>query len=158
MTFGFFFCSIGMVLALGDDTHENSFPRDCICLFISFAALFAEAFTLRRYKIPADYCSMFFLIPVCYFLQKVLLEAPGKEMSESTVEKTKFLRHMSIIIYIFHMFFKDVYDYLLKDSYSWYHKYSFIRFMMVLVTSLVFAAAVVKLSRYPKFRFLKYLY
>ena len=155
LTFGFFFCSIGMYFAFR--TKDGTRKKDIYFLTISTIALFAEALTLRHYKIASDYWALFFLTPVCFFLQKLLIDLNTDELNIRLNTVSKLLRNMSVIIFVFHLFFKNMLDRLLSDSCLLY-PIPFFRFMLTLTTTILFAFVTVRLSHNRKFRFLRYLY
>lgn len=154
LTFGFFFCSIGMAFAF--EVKKGSLKKDVLFLLLFFAALFAEAHLIRDYGLGYDYWALFFLIPVCIYGMKVLIELPTPSFILNYIDKAKFLRKISILIFVFHVFFRDCLDAAL-GSYEWYYQPP-IRYVLTVFFTILFSALIIELSRFKYFKFLRYLY
>lgn len=155
LTFGFFFCTIGMVFAF--EPAKGTLKKDLFFLMLSFAALFAESHLVRHYGLGKDYWALFFLMPVCVYGMKVLLELPKPSFILAFYAKAKLLQEMSVLVFIFHILFRDCLDIALGSSFGWYY-YPPVRYGLVVVSTVIFSALVIGLSHFDKFKLLRYLY
>ena len=155
LTYGFFFCAIGMAFAF--EFKKGSLKKDLIFLMLSFAALFIEAYLVRNYKLGYVYWALFCLIPVCVFGMRVLIELSNLPYAPAFASKTKLLQEMSVLIFIFHILFRDLMSNIPVFSFMWW-SYPFVRYSLVVVFTVIFSLLIIWLSHFDKLKFLRYFY
>ncbi len=156
LTFGFFFCAIGMIFAF--EFESGDLRKDLLALILSFAALFAEAHIVCKYGWGKDYWALFFLTPVCIYGMRVLLELPKHGAESKLVAKAKSLQKMSVLIFIFHCLFLDGFNLVLGSSAAWWNNYPILRYGLVVIFTMLFSVLIIWLSGYDRLKFLRYLY
>ena len=155
LTFGFFFCAIGMAFAF--EFKKGSLKKDLFFLILSFAALFTESHLVRRYGLGYDYWALLSLIPVCVFGMKVLIELSNPPYALAFVSRTKLLQEMSVLIFIFHILVRDLLNIIIGFSFSWWY-YPPVTYSLVVVSTVIFSLLIIWLSHFDKLKFLRYLY
>lgn len=152
LTFGFFLCTIGMVFAFVP--VKGPLKKNLFFLILSFVALFAEAYLVRYYQLCSGYWALFFLIPFCLYAMMVLIELPKSSFVLVFTTKTRILQEMSVLVFIFHMFFRDCLDSVL-GSFEWYY-FPLIRYSLVVVCTVLLSLLIIWLSHFYKFLQLLY--
>lgn len=150
LTFGFFFCSMGMWAAYrkrsGNESESRITPvfagvGVCFCL----AGMFAEAFLIRKFSLGTDYAATFFMIPFTWFFLQWLLTFPSKEKREFI-----FLRKISILIFTIHYGIMELLQYLLADA-GWYRDNTTLQYLAVLCVTVAAAGLIYVMSRRVKY-------
>lgn len=142
--FGSIFVFLGAVLANYDDYMDK---KTCLMAgSISFFAMIAEVYILKNFGFMHSLASMYiFLVPTIFFFFQYLmqLDIPYKPFY-------KVLRNMSLLIYVSHIIFIVILNYLVP---SWN---SLIIYIGVIILSSLFAYGIMIASR--RYPILKNLY
>ncbi len=92
---GLFLAPLFLVMGIRlKKSHPNKIRQDALCLALSFALMTAEAFLLRHFELQRHDSMYLFLIPVMFFLFRLLLAVPAPSR--------KRLRSISTWIYLLH--------------------------------------------------------
>lgn len=158
LTFGFFFCSMGMWAAYrrtgrgGKPGKRNTVSIGAAAL-LCFAGMFAEAFLIRAFSLGTDYAATFCMIPFTWFFLQWLLSLPSGRK-----EGYVFLRKVSILIFTIHYGVMEGMQSLLPGA-DWYMKNTTLQYLTVLCLTLAMGGGIYSLSR--RFRccaWMKHLY
>lgn len=147
---GFLFVSIGMCFAFCNITITKT--KALIGFALSMAAMLFEVFILVYYKIPREFDIFLFLVPATFFMFAYVLQV---DLADGPIYKN--LRLLSALIYYSHFWVIRVVTVLLKKI-SVPLANTCLCFILSLAITLIFSAAVIKLSNTKKFKFLKILY
>lgn len=170
LTFGFFFCAMGMWAAYRMNCPPNSMSAKkeeldgknglgdkavLIGVAICLAGLFAEAFLIRTLELGTDYAATFFMIPLTWFLLRQLCRPASAGRKRRGYV---FLRKSSILIFTIHFGVMELLQKVLKDM-VWYMENTTLQYAAVLAVTLALAGSVYYASRYVKWLgWLKVLY
>lgn len=147
---GFIFISMGAYFAQSKKTFKK---YQSLCgLLLSTLLLLLEIWILTRFKIARSYDMFLFLLPSAFFLFSLLSQI---HLPDHPIFKE--LRLLSALIYYTHYWIGNVISRFLylQDSPV---LTSFLRFILIATISILCSHAILRLSRKPKFRFLKLLY
>ena len=171
LTFGFFFCAMGMWAAYrqavrkeepgmsagigkSEKNRENRKRWGTeIGLAVCLAGLFGEAFFIRTLSLGTDYAATFFMIPLTWFLLQWLLKLPA-----GRADGYLFLRKSSILIFTIHYGIMELLEDIFADV-GWYMENTTVQYVFVLAATLALAALIYELStRVKLFSWMKILY
>lgn len=174
INFAWFFCAIGLYLATEKQKEKpfRIYVRDCIN-FVTILAV--ECTLIRRYNLGISYGVMLSLIPVTYYLMKVLLGLPKvmqaadikQNSSNATAKLTsmkqkdtfaahaKYLQDMSLLIFPLHYGIMEAMEYLMRDSF-WYMSSTAIQYVIVLLLTFGISAMILALGK--RYRTVRLLY
>ena len=147
---GLFWISLGYVFACKGKIHNNK--RSKIGLIISFLLLLVEYFMVTKCHLTVDNDCYFMLIPVCYFIFDNLINCNWK----CKKIEVKLLRKYSTIIYCVHGSLAGV----IKGYWISGEKIvdCVLKFIVVLVMSLIVASVICILEKKKIFKWLHYAY
>lgn len=151
LTYGFFFCSLGMYAAYSGEKERNR-RRDAVILGVSLLLLVLECSLIREYELGQSYGAMFFLIPTAYYLFQLLRQLP---LASGKV--CLLLRKSSILIFTAHYGVMELLQYLLRGRINGTVSGTLL-YVMVLAVTVFIAWIILGLSRHPKLSWLKILY
>ncbi len=141
---GIFFAPLYLLLGFfAQDFINNKFKKQALGAFlISFIALCAEAFLYRYLHMMNDLTSMYFcLVPTVFFLFIYLLQ-----LSFNGNVITLYLRKLSLLIYVSHIYFITLFMNVLKLS-------NLTVYLLTIVCSCAFSWCIIVLSdRYPRLK------
>lgn len=146
---GLFWVSLGYIF-----TQKNIYDKK-ICkigLLFSILLLMGEYHVVTKYHLTVDNDCYFMLIPVCYFIFKILVNCKWK----SKKVNTKLLRKYSTIIYCIHGSLAQIVGYYLIFEINFIN--NILKFFIVMIMSLVLANIICKLEKRETFRLLRYSY
>lgn len=143
---GIFFAPLFLILGLyAQDFINSKFKKPALIAFlISFTALCIEAFLYRYLHMMNDLTSMYLcLVPTVFFLFLYLLQ-----FSFSGNEITLYMRKLSLLIYVSHIYFITLFMNIL-------HLSNISVYLLTIICSCGFSWAIIVLSkRYPKLKVL----
>lgn len=147
---GFIFVSMGAYFA---HSQKNIKKSQSMCGFlISMLFLFLESFGLEYFGITYAYDMYLFLVPSTFFLFSLLIQI---HLPNHPVFKE--LRLLSSLIYFIHYGIGGIVSYFLYFQNNPVLT-SFLRFILIVMISILFSYIILQFSRKPKFQFLKRLY
>lgn len=154
LNYGFFFCALGMYIAVRENRREKQRNRaaDVVMFLVSLIFLIAECWAARHFQLAESYGAMLSLMPVTYFGLWTLLEMRLPDIPAFT-----FLQKMSILIFVTHYGIMEWLQSALADK-AWYINSSVLPYAVVLLLSCGISAFVVWLSGKKYFRWLRCLY
>lgn len=172
ITFGWFFCAMGLFIAANKETKRN-FGVDLRNLIIFMAVLVLECTMIREYNLGVSYGVMLTLIPVTYYLMQVMLQIPDAIVT-SHKSKTptnhlndmqdtpfgfssvaRYLQDMSLLIFPIHYGIMEAMEYLMRD-YAWYMSSTTIQYVIVILITCGISALILYLGK--KHRFFRVFY
>ncbi len=143
--FGLFYVSLGAFMAIKQAAIKPSISAVLCC--VSLAGLVIEFYVLNTYTEPVDFNMMLFLIPSTYFLVHFLLNMKWPDWNLDY----RLLRDSSVLIYCTHPLFMIVYPKAfsllsmnLEKNYSWLY------FMITLLSSFVLSFVIIRLRQNEK--------
>ena len=154
LTFGFFFCVIGMFFSYGKIKFEEK--KNKIMFIISIISIFVEAYIVRIFNLGNDYWALISLIPTSICLTNLIINT-NVFIPNNYKKIMNLFGKSSVTIYIFHILFKDIFDRLFASTFCMY-EVTTIRFTIVVLSVVLFSITTIKLSYNKRFSFLKYLY
>lgn len=148
---GFIFVSLGMYLAL----MKITFPmkQSYIGFIVSVILLSIEITVLHYLKIPRTYEIFMFLIPTAFFLFYIVSNI---NLSNNYIYIK--LRILSSLIYFLHVGIKLVVDKLIAVFNVGGIEGTPLRFICVLLITVIISLLIIKLSNFKKLKWLKKLY
>lgn len=161
LTFGFFFCALGMWIAwrrqgaASQQMPDGIKPKKSTCwgLVMSLVGLVAEAVCMKRLELGTDFAAMFFMIPLTAFLLEWLLDLPLRQKKSYVI-----LRNASVLIFTMHFGIMELLQQLLKQV-DWYMENTTIQYVTVLAVTLLLSGVILYLSKHCKaFHWMKILY
>lgn len=147
---GFFFVSLGALFAYRP--VEMRMRTAVLGFAASMALMLAEALLLTEIGWSKGYDMYFFLAPSAFFLFYILLHV---ELKPRGVYRD--LRISSSLIFFVHGLFAGILT-LICARFGIETERTWTQFLLTLLLSLLFSAAVIKLSDHSKFKWLKKLY
>lgn len=153
LTFGFFFCALGMWAAYRMITRSKTRKGIGAGLALCLTGMFAEAVLIRTQNLGTDYAATFFMIPLTWFLLQWLVSIPIKRKSGYP-----FLRKSSILIFTIHFGIMELLQRLFKNV-QWYMENTTLQYAAVLAVTLALSGGIYYASRHVKrLAWLKILY
>ena len=141
LTFGFFFCALGMWIAWRQKQKQRQresavYGGTLVCLGL----LVAESLLLYWLHLGMDYAAQFSLIPLTYFLLRWLLSLRLEER-----KIYRYLRKASILIFTIHYGVMELLLSLFSDA-AWYAESTTVQYIFVLALTLLLTAAILYAS------------
>lgn len=162
LTYGFFFCALGMWIAykrtLGEQKNDS---RDfALPSLISFLLLIIESYVIRDKGLGQSFGAMFFLIPTSYFLLQWLLsvdifEKMGEQSRKRLDCACAHMRRLSILIFTIHYGVMEGLQYMV-GKYTTYVWNATVLYFVVLVVTIVLAELILLAQK--KIKWLHILY
>lgn len=165
VNFAWFFCAMGLYFAVDKHQTRSRVPNEELQKhfrihvrdLINFITILAVECTLiRKYNLGISYGVMLSLIPVTYFLSKVLLELPSiqKErltkqnlsLSNKSAHVAKYLQDMSLLIFPLHYGIMEGMEYLMQNH-TWYMRSTTIQYVVVLLLTFGISAIILRLGK-----------
>lgn len=158
LTYGFFFCSLGLLLAEESQTWNEDTRVSPIVLLLAVGTRFLECYATRALGIALSYGAGLSQIFLSYIVTKQLI-LQGKRGTENkrTEKVCFFLSQMSILIFTLHYGVMELFRFLWKDI-GFYDSNAIVQYLWVLGSSCAISALIVWASKKPKLQFLKCLY
>ena len=147
---GFFFVSLGMYFSYFDIKIPSN--KTLPLFFFSMFAMGVEVFVLQYAGFIRGHDMYFFLVPATFFFFLYILRL---QLPDNAVYKK--MRVLSSLIFYSHLWVNTIVSKLLRLFYSPLHG-TFIQFIFTLILTIVISFAVIKISSYKRFRWLKVLY
>lgn len=165
INFAWFFCAMGLYLATPKREFGGyrNFSIDLRDLINFLAILGVECTLIRRYNLGISYGVMLSLIPVTYYLMRVLLQMPEKFKKHTDIMQVsdkpnpfariaKHLQDMSLLIFPIHYGIMEAMEYLMRNH-TWYMNSTTIQYIIVLLITCCISAVILQLGkRYRLFR------
>lgn len=148
---GFIFVSLGMYLALIKITL--TMKQSYIGFIVSMILMSIEITVLHYFKIPRAYDIFLFLVPTSFFLFYIVSNI---NLSNNCIYKD--LRTLSSLIYFLHIGVKLVVDKLIVVFNVGGIEGTPLRFISVLLITVIISLLIIKLSNFKKLKWLKKLY
>lgn len=170
LTFGFFFCALGMWIAWRQKQRESAVGGSASVEYLAgetvpgknapdggwgdtlmgkaslvcLGSLVAESLLLYRFHLGMDYAAQFSLIPLTYFLLRWLLSLRFAER-----KRYRYLRKASILIFTIHYGVMELLRSLFSDA-AWYTESTTVQYVFVLAVTLLLTAAILYLSEHVR--------
>ena len=189
INFAWFFCALGLFLATPktepltseeeirikaerswDVKHGiggyRNFSIDLRDLINFLAILGMECTLIRRYNLGISYGVMLSLIPVTYYLMRVLLQMPEKLQKRTNkiqasdkpnlfARIAKYLQDMSLLIFPLHYGIMEGMEYLMRNH-AWYMESTTIQYVAVLLITCGISTVILGLGK--KYAFFRMFY